>query len=108
MTKKYLNELTYSVIGAEIDVHKALGPGLLESVYHKILKYELSIRKLNYKSETVLPVFFKGVEIDIDLRCDFFIEECLVVELKAVNSLIPIHESQLLTYMKLLRATKEF
>jgi len=106
MNKRFLDELTYNVLGAAIEVHKELGPGLLESVYHKILKYELFLRKLNYKSEMTLPVFFKGVSIEVDLRCDFFIEDSLVVDLKTVDSFSPIHGAQILTYMKLLKAPK--
>lgn len=106
MNKKFLDDLTYNVIGAVIDVHKSLGPGLLESVYHKVLKYELFLRRLNYRSEIPLPVNYKGIEIQVDLCCDFFIENSLLVELKAVNSIVPIHEAQVLSYMKLLKAPK--
>jgi GxxExxY protein len=106
MTKEYLSELTYRAIGAAIEVHRSLGPGLLESVYHKCLKHELFLRNISFSSELIVPVHFKGIEIDADLRCDIFIENCIVVELKAVEDILPIHEAQLITYMKLLKAPK--
>lgn len=106
MTKKYLDELTYQIIGAGIEVHKNIGPGLLESVYHKCLKQEFFLRGLNYKSEFIVPVEYKGIEVEADLRCDFLIENAIVVELKAVDAILPVFEAQLLTYMKLLKIPK--
>ncbi|MDD8019552.1 MAG: GxxExxY protein [Bacteroidota bacterium] len=106
MTKKYLNELTFQIVGAAIEVHKALGPGLLESVYHKCLKQELTLRKLWYASEFIVNVGYKGIVLDTELRCDLLIENLIVVELKSVDSIIPVHEAQLLTYMKLLEKPK--
>ena len=106
MTKKHLDKLTYDVIGAAIEVHRSIGPGLLESVYHNCLKYELSLRGINFLTELIVPVHFKEIILETDLRCDLFIENVLVVELKAVHALAPIHEAQLLTYMKLLKAPK--
>ena len=105
-TKSYLKDLTYHVNGAAIEVHKTIGPGLLESVYHKCLKRELSLRGISYASELLVPINYKGLEVITELRCDLFIENCLVVELKAVEQIIPIHEAQLLTYMQLLNAPK--
>lgn len=106
LTKKYINDLVYKVVGACIEVHKVLGPGLLESVYHKCLEKELTIRNINFKSEYKIPFSYKGLEINIDLRCDFFIENCLVLELKSVETILPIHQAQLLTYMRLLESPK--
>jgi GxxExxY protein len=106
MTKQYLDKLTYQVVGAAIEVHKSLGAGLLESVYHECLKHELSLREINFCSEMIVPVHFKGLNIETELRCDLFIENCLVVEIKSVSELAPIHKAQLLTYMKLLKAPK--
>lgn len=106
ITKKYLDRLSYEVIGAAIEVHKAVGPGLLESVYHDCLKHELSLRKISFLTELIVPVNFKGISMSTDLRCDLFIENTLVVELKAVSAFAPIHQAQLLTYMKLLNAPK--
>ncbi|MCJ7553800.1 MAG: GxxExxY protein [Ignavibacteriaceae bacterium] len=106
MTKKYLNDLTYQIVGAAIEVHKALGPGLLESVYHKCLKQELLLRKLRFVSELLVPVNYKGLELDAELRCDFLVEDAIVVEIKAVDAIAPVFEAQLLTYMKLLNKPK--
>ncbi len=106
LTKKYLNELTYSLIGAAIEVHKDLGPGLLESVYEKCYKKELSIKGISFQSQLFVPVSYKGFELDTELRLDLLIEDALVVELKAMEAIAPIHEAQLLTYMKLLHKPK--
>lgn len=102
MTKKYLNDLTYQIIGSAIEVHKELGPGLLESVYHKCLKQEFNLRKIKFSSEFTVPLNYKGLELDTELRCDFIVEDAIIVELKSVDIIIPIFEAQLLTYMKLL------
>jgi len=102
ITKTYLKDLVYRVNGAAIEVHKALGPGLLESVYHKCLKHELYLRNISFTSELIVPVNYKGIEIDAELRCDFFVENILPVEIKATDGINPVHEAQLLTYMKLL------
>jgi GxxExxY protein len=106
LTKKYLNELTYEIIGAAIDVQRIMGRGLLESAYHECMKEELAIRKLNYKTELRIPVMYKGKEINIDFRCDLFVEDCVIVELKAVQEWNKLYEAQLLTYMKLLKVPK--
>lgn len=106
MTKKYIDELTYTIIGAAIEVHKSLGPGLLESVYHKCLKQEFMLRSVNFGSEFIVPVEYKGIHVETDLRCDFLVEGAIVVELKAVDSIVPVFEAQLLTYMKLLEKPK--
>ncbi len=103
ITKTYLKDLIYRVTGAAIEVHKALGPGLLESVYHKCLKHELTIRGIKYKSELIVPVNYKGLLLDAELRCDLFVEDILPVELKATEGINPIHEAQILTYMKLFK-----
>jgi len=106
LTKSYLTDLVYNVNGAAIEVHKALGPGLLESVYHKCLKKELQFSGINFKSEMAVRVIYKGLDINTELRCDLFIENVLVVELKAIEFILPIHEAQVLTYMKLLKVPK--
>jgi len=105
-TKKELDELTYQILGAAIEVHKALGPGLLESVYQKCLKQEFLIRGLQYSCEFLVPVHYKGIDVNADLRCDFLVMDLIVVELKAVDGIAPVHEAQLLTYMKLLETPK--
>jgi GxxExxY protein len=106
MTKKYLDELTYQIIGAAIEVHKALGPGLLESIYHKCLKQEFLLRKLSFQSEILVPVSYKGISVDTELRCDLLVENAIALELKSSEEIIPIYEAQLLTYMKLLEKPK--
>lgn len=106
MTKKYLKHLVYQVNGSAIEVHKILGPGLLESVYHKCLEAEFKTRKIDFESELSIPLKYKNSDIHTELRCDFLVEKRLVVELKAVEHILPIHEAQLLTYMKLLQVPK--
>ncbi len=106
ITQKYLDELSYNIIGASIEVHKTIGKGLLENVYHQCLKEELTHRNINFFTELKVPLIYKNKELNVDLRCDLFIENCLVVELKAVSEISPLHEAQLLTYMKLLKAPK--
>lgn len=106
LTKRYLNDLTYAVIGAAIEVHKSIGPGVLESVYHRCVKRELELRGLHYQSELVVDLEYKGETIAADLRCDLLVENALVVELKAVDALVPVHEAQLLTYMTLFEKPK--
>ena len=106
ITKKYLDELTYEVIGAAIEVHKIMGKGLLESVYHQCMMEELRHRKINFQTELRIPVIYKGKELESDFRCDLFVESCLIVELKAVIEMIPFFEVKLLNYMNLLKAPK--
>ncbi len=106
ITKKYLKDLVYKVNGAAIEVHKALVSGLLESIYHKCMKHELAARGINFESEQILTVNYKELELDTELRCDLFVENILPVELKAIEKIIPVHEAQILTYMKLLEAPK--
>lgn len=101
LTKKYLNELTYEVIGAAIEVHKSVGSGLLESVYHACLKEELLFRRICFRSEVSAPVIYRGKVLDVNLRCDLIVEKCIVVELKSVKDLISVFDAQLLTYMSL-------
>lgn len=106
VTKKYLNELTYNIVGAAIEVHKELGPGLLESVYHRCLFHELRTRNIYFQSEMIIPINYKGLELDAELRCDFFVENQLVVEIKAVEAIHPVHKAQIISYMKLLNVPK--
>ncbi len=105
-SKKHLDDLSYEVIGAAIEVHKVLGPGLLESAYHQCLSHELSLRRISFKTEVIIPIEYKDFEFETSLRCNLFIEDILVAELKAIESVLPIHEAQILTYMKLLKAPK--
>ena len=101
ISKEYLDKLAYQINGAAIEVHKAIGPGLLESVYHACLKHEFRLRNISFTSQTVIPIFYKGIKVDAELRYDFLVENCVIVEIKSVESILPIHEAQLLTYMKL-------
>lgn len=100
--KAFYTDLIYKVNGAAIEVHKELGPGLLESVYQKCLKHELELEGINSLTEMKIPINYKGIQIEVDLRCDLFIENELIVELKAVEKILPIHEAQLMSYMKLI------
>lgn len=106
ITKKYLTELTYKVIGCAIEVHKHLGPGLLESVYEKCFLKELSLRGINYKSQLWVPINYKGLKLDGELRLDVLIEDILCTELKAQEGLLPVHQATLLSYMQLLEKPK--
>jgi GxxExxY protein len=99
--KQQLNELSGKVIGLCIEIHRELGPGLLESAYEECLAYELSKTGLRFERQKPLPVRYKEVQLDCGYRLDFVIEKSLIVELKAVSELQPIHEAQLLTYLKL-------
>lgn len=105
-SKEYLDKLTYNVVGAAIEVHKILGPGLLEKVYQKCLARELYLRDIKFKELIKIPFDYKGEFVDLDLVFDFFIEDILVVEIKAVQEVIPLFHAQTLAYMKLLKAPK--
>jgi GxxExxY protein len=93
--------LTGEVIGAAIEIHRTLGPGLLESAYEECFCYELQLRNINFERQKPLPVVFKEVSLDCGYRLDLLVMNALVVEIKAVETLLPIHEAQLLTYLKL-------
>jgi GxxExxY protein len=106
ITQKIINNLSYGIIGCAIEVHKELGPGLLESVYEKCLVYLLREEGYKVEQQKSVKVNFRGVEIDSELRPDVIVDDLIVVELKAVEKILPIHEAQLLTYMKLLKTPK--
>jgi GxxExxY protein len=89
-TKQDLKDLVYKVNGAAIEVHKHLGPGLLESVYHKCLIRELELKEIKFQTELSIPIEYKGIEVNAELRCDLIIENKLVVELKSVTEMKPI------------------
>src|SRR5215204_1831873 len=95
------NELTYETIGAAIEVHRTLGPGLLESSYRECLCRELSLRGIGFKREYGLPVQYKGIRLDCGYRIDILVADVVVVEIKAVEGLAPVHDAQLLTYLRL-------
>ena len=95
------NELSSRVIGAAIEVHRQLGPGLLESAYESCLCHELGIRSIPFERQVPLPVVYKGLEIDCAYRLDVLVGGLVVLELKAVDKLLPIFDAQLLTYLRL-------
>jgi GxxExxY protein len=95
-------DLTEQIIGAAIEVHKAIGPGLLESVYQECMCRELSLRKLRFQREFRVPVIYKGVALDCGYRLDLIVEDTVILELKSTDRIIPVYEAQLLTYLKLL------
>ncbi|MBO9617429.1 MAG: GxxExxY protein [Niabella sp.] len=103
MTKKQVTQLSYDITGYAIKVHKALGPGLLESVYEKCLKYELQQNGYQVQQQLIVPVVYNDIYIDTELRLDLLVNNCVVVELKAIEHILPVHEAKLLTYMKLLQ-----
>ncbi len=94
-------EITGPIIGAAIEVHRTLGPGLLESVYEKCLCHELACRGFEFERQALLPVVYKGLSLDSELRIDILLPGKLIIEVKSVDAFHPIHEAQLLTYMKL-------
>jgi GxxExxY protein len=94
-------ELTQEIIGAAIDVHKALGPGLLESAYEECLCHELRLRHLSFQRQIPVPVKYKDVNLDCGYRIDILVENAVILELKCVEKLLPVHDAQLLTYLKL-------
>ena len=96
-----INEITEAVIGAAIEVHRHLGPGLLESVYQICLAKELTLRNIPFEQEKSLIIEYKGIHLDGGYRLDFLVDQLVVIELKAVDTLLPIHDAQLLTYLKL-------
>jgi GxxExxY protein len=96
------NELTHAIIGAAVEVHRQLGPGLLESTYEACLAHELSALGLQMRTQHPLPLVYKGIKLEAGYRLDLLVENRIVVEIKAVDSLAPIHESVLLTYLKIL------
>ena len=106
LTKSYLRELTYEIIGAAIEVQKEMGPGLLESIYEVCMVQELGLRGLKVTSQQRVPVIYKGVELDAELRYDLLVEDCIVVELKAVLKMIPIYDAQVMSYARLLEVPK--
>lgn len=106
MTQVQIDELTYRINGACIEVHKTIGPGLLENVYQKCLERELTIREINFQSQLNVPIIYKGAEISCNFICDFLIEDQIVLEIKSVSNLIDIHRAQVLNYINLMKKPK--
>jgi GxxExxY protein len=100
-TRKTLNQLGYDVIAAAIEVQSHLGPGLLESVYEECLVEELKLRGIRVKRQVQVPIYYKGRAIKTPLRLDLLVDDILVVELKTVEKVLPVHEAQLISYLKL-------
>ena len=94
-------DITQRVIGAALEVHRALGPGLLESTYEECLCHEMGLRGIGCRRQVEIPVRYKGTDIECGYRVDVLVEERVILELKAVEALLPIHEAQLLTYLRL-------
>ena len=102
--KYYKNkELTHQIIGSAIDVHKNLGPGLLESVYKVCMCLELESRGIPFKSELMVPLTYKNRKLDFGFRLDLLVDDEIIIELKAIESFLPVHEAQLLTYLRLMK-----
>ncbi len=95
------NEVTAAIIDTAISVHRGLGPGLLESVYQEVLAFELAHRGLRVNKEVPIPVIWKDVRLDIGFRADMIVEELVLLELKSVETIAPVHKKQLLTYLRL-------
>ena len=95
------DRLTHTVIGAAIEVHRTLGPGLLESAYQKCLFHELILRGLNVARQVMLPVSYKGLDLDYTYRIDLLVDDRLVIEIKALDQVHPVHKAQLLSYLRL-------
>lgn len=106
ITQKYITDLTYKINGACIEVHKILGSGLSEIIYHKALEEEFKIRNIDFISEFQIPVVYKDINLQCDFKCDFLIENLIVLEIKAVSQVLDIHKSQVLNYMNLLKVPK--
>lgn len=103
ITKKYVTQLSYDIVGCAIEVHKELGPGLLESVYEKCLMHELKTNGYEVQNQVLVPIHYKGLDLDADLKLDILVNDLVVIELKTVENILPVHQAQLLTYMKLLK-----
>ena len=101
MNKEQINKLSGTILDSSIEVHKILGPGLLESVYEICLCKEFDLRGVRYKRQVTLPIEYKGEELDADFRIDILVEDEIIIELKSVEILHPVFEAQLLTYLKL-------
>jgi GxxExxY protein len=106
MTKEFINNLTYKIIGCAIEVHKNMGPGLLESIYEACFIEELKENNIKVRNQVAVPIQYKNKTLANPLRIDLLIENCIIVELKAIETMIPLFDAQLLTYMKLTEKPK--
>jgi GxxExxY protein len=105
-TQKSINQLSFNVMACAIEVHKYLGPGLLESIYQSCLMHELSLQGLEAKEQVAVPIIYKGVETKDPLRLDILVNNRIIIELKSVDALLPIHQAQVITYLKLSKKPK--
>lgn len=103
MYKKMITQLSYDVLGCAINVHREVGPGLLESVYQKCLIHELKSKGFKVMQQVKAPLFYKDLKLEVELKADIIVNESVIIELKTVDCLLPVHEAQLLTYMRLLK-----
>jgi len=106
MTKSFINNLTHKIIGAAIEVQREMGPCHLESVYHNCLMEEFRLQHIDFISQMVVTIPYKGILLESNLKNDFLVENVIVVELKAVKEMIPLYDAQIISYMKLLNAPK--
>jgi len=106
ITQKYINEIAYKIVGGAIEVHKSIGPGLLESVYESCFINELLSLGLNVKSQVCVPVMYKGKDLGGILKLDILVNDLIIVEIKAVEVIIPVYKAQLLSYLKLAQKPK--
>jgi len=96
-----LNQISEQIISSALEVHRSLGPGLLESAYEECLAHELHLRKIAFERQKSLPIEYKGIKLNCGYRLDFLVQRQVVIEVKAIDVLLPVHQSQLLTYLKL-------
>ena len=106
--KRTFSDLSHRVIGCAIEVHKHLGPGLLESAYQQCLAHELHLSHIPFQTEVPLPIEYKGINLDCGYRMDILVDDAIILELKSVDSIHPIHEAQILSYIKLPRLKQGF
>lgn len=106
ITQVYVNEIAYKIVSCAIEVHKTIGPGLLESIYHDCLLEELEQEGFYTQSQIEIPIMYKGKNLGKKLKIDILVNELIIVELKAVETILPIHQAQLLSYMKLSEVPK--
>ena len=101
ITQKYINQISYQVIGCAMEVHKQLGPGLLESVYEECMIEELRLKGLSVQAQQKVPLFYRGKALKTELRLDIIVNDLVILELKALETMIPLYKAQLLSYLKL-------
>jgi GxxExxY protein len=106
ITKQYVNDIAYGVVGCAIEVHKYLGPGLLESIYHRCLMQELSDQGFDARASVPVPIVYKGTKLADPLVVDILVNDLVLVELKAVEVVLPVHQAQLLSYVRLTEKPK--